>query len=80
MKMDMMHAVANTLTKEHAGDYFITGDRKLLKSKWLLSNGCEFASCEIFFLKVGKVYKILFHAGQRLYLYKGIFAKIVSKV
>ena len=46
MKMDMMQAVIVTLAKECAGDYFITGDRKLLKNKWLLSNGCEFVNFE----------------------------------
>ena len=80
MKMDMMQAVTDTLAKECAGDYFITGDRKLLKNKWLLSNGCEFASCEIFFFKVEKVYKILFHTSQRTYLYKSIFVDNINKV
>ena len=79
MKMDMMQAVIVTLAKECAGDYFITGDRKLLKNKWLLSNGCEFVSCDIFFFKVEKVYKILFHTSQRTYLYKGIFVDKSAK-
>lgn len=79
MKMDMMQAVTDTLAKECAGDYFITGDRKLLTNKRLLSNGREFASCEIFFFKVEEAYKILFHTSQRTYLYKGISAKFKNK-
>ena len=62
MKMDMMQAVTDTLAKECAGDYFITGDRKLLMNKWLLSNGCEFASCEIFFSKLKRSIKSCFTA------------------
>lgn len=55
------------------GGLFYNRRQKAIKNKWLLSNGCEFASCDIFFFKVEKVYKILFHTSQRAYLYKGMY-------
>lgn len=79
-KVGMNQAVASILTKEHVGDYFIPGDRKLLKSKWLLSYRGEFVNCEIFFFKVEEVYKILFHDRQRICLYKGLFMESITKV
>ena len=57
MKMDMMQAVTDTLAKECAGDYFITGDRKLLKNKWLLSN----LNCIDFNNEIGVMIKDSYH-------------------